>query len=549
MWSKLLKKTLLITLCLVCKLGFAQTQNTDTLNALLEQQRYDKVINIADSLIAQELSPAETLKIYTLQADAYFALGDIENTLKCYLNGLELIDEENHDDHETLLLVYSYTGYCYAEFDLHQEALHYYNKSLTIATVLQDSIEIASAYYNLSSSQLKVGQLNEAVDNLERAYSIDLARKDTSAISFDLNAMGFAKLIEEQYDEAIIFYKRSIDFLSVSSSNHNSLGSRYNNIGVAYKLLQQWDSARFYINESIKQHEKLKDSLNLAERWINMSELLIAQGNYNEAIDWSNKAKKYLSKVRRNNQVSSLNFSLIKANMGLKKYNDALLLANENITINQNLSSLANMVFSIELRAKINEGLNRNLEALADYKLLQQLKDSLLNRQNSERISELEVKYRVDDITQANKILNLENEVAIAKNEQQSSQLKLLFYSLILILIAAIAITYALFTRHKLKQNLLTTEINDLRNQIKVALEGDTSSLQIESINESIATPLTERETEILNYALSDMSNSEIAEKTFVSVNTVKYHLKKIYEKIGVTSRKEALQFALKSGK
>ncbi|MEQ8532548.1 MAG: helix-turn-helix transcriptional regulator, partial [Imperialibacter sp.] len=64
-----------------------------------------------------------------------------------------------------------------------------------------------------------------------------------------------------------------------------------------------------------------------------------------------------------------------------------------------------------------------------------------------------------------------------------------------------------------------------------------------------LAQPLSEREFEILTHALSNLNNSEIAEKVFVSVNTVKYHLKNIYEKLGVTNRKEALQFALSTPK
>ena len=52
---------------------------------------------------------------------------------------------------------------------------------------------------------------------------------------------------------------------------------------------------------------------------------------------------------------------------------------------------------------------------------------------------------------------------------------------------------------------------------------------------------LTERETEVLHLISEGMSNADIAEKIFVSTNTIKYHIKNIYLKLDVKNRVEAL--------
>ena len=52
---------------------------------------------------------------------------------------------------------------------------------------------------------------------------------------------------------------------------------------------------------------------------------------------------------------------------------------------------------------------------------------------------------------------------------------------------------------------------------------------------------LSEREIEILTLIAQKRDNREIAEKLFISVNTVKYHVKKLYDKLDINSRKEAL--------
>jgi LuxR family maltose regulon positive regulatory protein len=52
---------------------------------------------------------------------------------------------------------------------------------------------------------------------------------------------------------------------------------------------------------------------------------------------------------------------------------------------------------------------------------------------------------------------------------------------------------------------------------------------------------LTDRESDTLKLIAENMMNQEIADKLFVSVNTVKTHLKNIYLKLGVDSRANAV--------
>jgi len=56
---------------------------------------------------------------------------------------------------------------------------------------------------------------------------------------------------------------------------------------------------------------------------------------------------------------------------------------------------------------------------------------------------------------------------------------------------------------------------------------------------------LTQRELEILTHLVEGRSNKEIAGALFISLDTVKSHLKKIYQKLGAQNRSHAAKLAI----
>ena len=64
------------------------------------------------------------------------------------------------------------------------------------------------------------------------------------------------------------------------------------------------------------------------------------------------------------------------------------------------------------------------------------------------------------------------------------------------------------------------------------------------TLPQMLAEPLSQRESAVLRFLPTMMSNQEIAGELFVSVNTVKTHLKAIYRKLGVDDRRGAVRRA-----
>lgn len=63
----------------------------------------------------------------------------------------------------------------------------------------------------------------------------------------------------------------------------------------------------------------------------------------------------------------------------------------------------------------------------------------------------------------------------------------------------------------------------------------------LESVNSKLPTPLSAREFELMMQLRTGKTNREIAEASFISVNTVKTHLQHLFNKLDVTNRTQAL--------
>jgi DNA-binding NarL/FixJ family response regulator len=91
---------------------------------------------------------------------------------------------------------------------------------------------------------------------------------------------------------------------------------------------------------------------------------------------------------------------------------------------------------------------------------------------------------------------------------------------------------------------------DDLAAAVETVARGDTVS---PTAHRPVRAPagvaeLSTREAEVLDLICRGMSNLEIAEQLFVSVNSVKTYVRQIYQKIGVARRAQAVAWGLGHG-
>ncbi len=77
--------------------------------------------------------------------------------------------------------------------------------------------------------------------------------------------------------------------------------------------------------------------------------------------------------------------------------------------------------------------------------------------------------------------------------------------------------------------------LGDYASKILTAYEAEAGVAQ-----QGLIEPLTERELEVLEYIAQGLTNPQIAERLYLSPNTLKAHAQNIFSKLGVHNRVQA---------
>lgn len=87
----------------------------------------------------------------------------------------------------------------------------------------------------------------------------------------------------------------------------------------------------------------------------------------------------------------------------------------------------------------------------------------------------------------------------------------------------------------------LVAELAPARGDLAGTIIARSPQRALVDANHRLAEPLTERELEILGYLPDHSTTAELAERCFVSINTMKSHTAHIYRKLGVSGRSAAI--------
>ena len=413
----------------------------------------------------------------------YYYMGDFEKSMKFYLKSLKIRElKKNQEDSKSLKNIaqsYNNIGLLLKSQQNYREALNYYTKALQIKNKLNDVPGLIVTHSNL-------GVIYMELDSLVRS--------------------------ESEFKSAVLLSDSIKDFVSKAML--------YNNIGLLYNRNEAYSKAKDYYWKSLELYEKIEDLHGKSTALINLSSISFTEGD---------------TKTARN-------------------------LAEKSLEIGRANNSPEVIMTALQLLAEINSGEKPRL-ALQYLNEYTRLKDSINDVKITNKVNQLAVMYETEKKETEIDLLKKEQQIIQADNNTKDlliSRNNTYVLLLVIGLVLSLVLSYFIFRYLRSKKRLVEEkaektyekfqrEIDTLRINIERQVDFSTTPKESQKVdfneaelNAYLLNPLSERELEVLNLISNGSTNKVVAEKLFISVNTVKTHVLKIYEKLDVKNRTAA---------
>ncbi len=496
----------------------------------------------------------------------------------------------NESNSERLSILYNLLGLNYQRENAFDAAMRSHQRALRYAFLIgKPNEEIAISYNKIGIVFYFQANCDSAIANFEKALPYYESQHLKANTYTNIGLMNNQKL---NRDLAIENYLKALEIFKAVGDTVNQ-GNLYNNIGALYLQIEDYEKAEFYLKEGLnlsdaEEFDKFRYDckLNLGNVFFHNGEtekaisifleveahftekeefktLIIVKNSlancYDELGKWSTALELYHEALEiiethgiiahKGNILSNVGTIYEKKGdygAAIGKYNQARLFMLENGQTAYLESVYSNLSSAYEQMGILDSSLYYKNSEVA-------LRDSLDELEKQKKMMEIESEHQLSQLEETLAKQNLSVETLEGEKGQITFKLILTFIGLG---IAVIIITLLIF--RFLKKKRLTEALTENEKALSKNMKGLKDSLkskekEIEKLKENPQqnktaypknlTRLTTREVEVLELVKQGLKDSEIAEKLFLSVATVRTHLRKAYVKIDVRNRAEAIHF------
>ncbi len=318
----------------------------------------------------------------------------------------------------------------YGEQGKYQLAREHNNKSIFKSEEIGDSISISVSLYNIAYIYHKQKNHEKAIAYFEQSLAISKAFNDNRAIARVKGALAAIFLDQEKYEMAISALKESIE-ISRKANDQENIAFALNNLGQSNLALKNYSEALAYFVEAKDIAKAVKLPIVSSDAYMGMGQTYFKQKKYNKALKNTLESQKYAESID-------------------------LLHAKRNVS---------------ELLHEIYEKKGEFKKAYESHKEFKLLNDSLFNKENIEKITQLEYdyKYKRELDEAADRELKLTETVNATSQNLEKSQHKLLLgliAFLIMALILGAVIFFLKLRNEKSKTKNIEIEQKLLRSQM-----------------------------------------------------------------------------------
>lgn len=455
---------------------------------------------------------------------------------------------EKHFDTENLALVLNEEGYRARKENKFIEAIKYHGRALSLLENSKDTLLKINVLINLATDLRKVNFEERAYHYLVQAMELSEKTNNEANLARALHGIGNIHINLQEYDKALGYFYKTLA-IEKKRKNKRGMDYVYSNLAEVYTLTKQFDSAQKYLSLTLELSKKLYGD-NLGIKYNIAGHYFYYRKNYPKALEYFQKALE--DTRRRNIERYAANSEIMMGKIYMHDGNNdrALNHIQAGLNLAKKIHSKENIVLGYDALIDLYSHTGDYKKALEYAKLKEVWKNNLLNNQTKQSIHVLEVLHKMKEKDKKLTSLALQQK----KLEQKA---KFSFYLWLITLISSVLGIALIVVFYKLRQKKIELELEEKNQQIlslirKEQIESKKnqplkmnteSSEEEDACNKFLAhEELTNREKEILQLICQGKNNKEIARELYISLNTVKTHIRHIYDKLNVKNRLDLLK-------
>lgn len=449
----------------------------------------------------------------------------------------------------------------------YDEAIAQITKCLRYKVNWEDKRDLSLSYNNLGKTYVNRGQYDLAAKNFLKALEIMEKADDLQGQAYYLNNLGALYDLQHNYSRAIEYYSRSLK-IKDKLGDVKGMAATQTNLGISYHNLGDLENAIKSFKYAIRIQREEKLTTKLARGLSNISKVYIDAGDMENARKTALEAYSLSDEITDAQLLGNLLNNVSSYYLAANNLDSALFFNKKAIDHAAKNRAWKTLRDGYVGRAEIFSQQRKFKQAYDALYTSTKYNDSLVNEANIYAVADMEGKYNYEK--NLRKINEQELKQLRTDRELEAKKAQQLYLILGVAGLIFVVLALVIGIRQKRRQNHLLKGQNSLINKQKSELEVMNSTLSVEldklqlSMEEKerllsdvfqsrkkIELPpellsLSKREMEVLSYLALGRTDDQIAQSLFVSKSTVKTHLRRIYSKLLVSGRAEAVAIAHK---
>ncbi len=473
---------------------------------MTDQKQVNRILNLVKPFSLSENDQVSGIAWLSI-GDYYHHIAENDSALIYYTKALDVV--KTLDDKSWVIDAYQGIGGIYEDNGQPELAIQNYNKAMRIAQKNNYGFEMLNILINKEITYSMLEMVDQQLEMLKTAEKLCETVQDLKNEARIYNGLASVYGKKGDYESALLYTKKSLEMVEAFNMGNEAKSILYSKMGRAYQKMDSVSKAIHYLELSLSINQNNSRSKFQAHALVNLGYAYLADEQYSKSMVYA-----------------------------LKGYDEAK--NSTNVRIQERSNHLLYQLYRYQ---------NNYEKALEHHEQTSLFKDSLFNTNLRNKLAEQAFNFNVE---QHQKELELaQNKMALTEKDQQLKQQTIITLVVLLFLIAisGTAIYTNLRLKHKktIQNNqLFKKELEFLRytinNQLEEKSKSKTGFVVNGAINSWIQNPLSKRELDVLSELAKGQSNKQIGEALFISENTVRSHLSKIYEKLEVENRIQAIQ-------